>query len=195
MFAVAATVATLNDSFERSGARRLIVCKYMNTFTTCGASSRCRAGAPRQTFHKNGTGKLLQEARNVSSMADIHYIQQKKPMGQGDAVLMAERHVSDEPFAVLLGDGIIRGELCIKQLMDVYGVHKCSVRAVEAVDGVSKYEIVKCSKIDGPIYPVEDVVEKPNAPSKRGAIGSYILTPAIFSCIKEVEPKLGGRYN
>ncbi len=128
-------------------------------------------------------------------MVDIHYIRQKDPKGLGDAVLRAERHVGDEPFAVLLGDDIIKGELCIKQLMDVYEAHKCSVLAVEAVNDVSKYGIVKCSKIDESIYRVEDVVEKPNArdaPSKMGAIGRYILTPAIFSCINEVEPGFGG---
>ena len=144
---------------------------------------------------KNGKDKLLQEVRDVSSMVDIHYIRQKEPKGLGDAVLRAEKHVGDEPFAVLLGDDIIMGELCIKQLIDVYEMHKCSVLAVEAVDDVSKYGIVKCSKIDELIYRVEDAVEKPNAsdaPSKMGAIGRYVLTPAIFSCIKEVEPGFGG---
>ena len=144
---------------------------------------------------KNRKGELLQEVRDISSMVDIHYIRQKEPKGLGDAVLRAEKHVGDEPFAVLLGDDIIRGELCIKQLMDVYEMHKCSVLAVEEVDDVSKYGIVKCSKIDELIYRVEDVIEKPNvrdAPSKMGAIGRYILTPAIFSCIREVEPGFGG---
>ncbi|MCK4459826.1 MAG: UTP--glucose-1-phosphate uridylyltransferase GalU [Methanosarcinales archaeon] len=144
---------------------------------------------------KNGKDKLLQEVQDISSMVDIHYIRQKDPKGLGDAVLRAERHVGDEPFAVLLGDDIIRGELCIKQLMDVYEVHKCSVLAVEVVDDVSKYGIVKGSKIDESIYRVDDIIEKPDArdaPSKMGAIGRYILTPAIFSCIREVEPGFGG---
>lgn len=144
---------------------------------------------------RTGKAKLLQEVQDISSMVDIHYIRQKEPRGLGDAILRAERHIGNEPFAVLLGDDIIRGELCIKQLMDVYERHKCSVLAVEEVNDVSKYGIVKCSKIDELVYRVEDVVEKPNernAPSKIGAIGRYILTPAIFSCIKELEPGVGG---
>ena len=144
---------------------------------------------------KNGKGELLQEVRDISSMVDIHYTRQKEPKGLGDAVLRAEKHVGDEPFAVLLGDDIIMGELCIKQLMEVYETHKCSVLAVEEVDDVSKYGIIKGSKIDESVYRVEDVVEKPDAcdaPSKMGAIGRYILTPAIFSCIRKVKPGVGG---
>ena len=144
---------------------------------------------------KNGKDELLKEVRDISSMVDIHYIRQKEPKGLGDAVLRAEKHVGDETFAVLLGDDIIRGESCIKQLMDVYTTHKCSVLAVEEVSDVSKYGIIKGSKIDESVYRVEDIIEKPNArdaPSNMGAIGRYILTPAIFSCIKEVEPGVGG---
>jgi UTP--glucose-1-phosphate uridylyltransferase len=144
---------------------------------------------------KNGKDALLKEVRDISSMVDIHYIRQKEPKGLGDAVLRAEKHVGDEPFAVLLGDDIIRGELCIKQLMDVYTTHKCSVLAVEEVSDVSKYGIIKGSKIDESVYRVEDIIEKPDArdaPSNMGAIGRYILTPAIFSCIKGVEPGFGG---
>ena len=123
------------------------------------------------------------------------YIRQKEPKVLGDAVLREEKHIGDETFAVLLGDDIIGGELCIKQLMDVYTTRKRSVLAVEEVSDVSKYGIIKGSKIDESVYRVEDIVEKPNArdaPSNMGAIGRYILTPAIFSCIKEVEPGFGG---
>lgn len=138
---------------------------------------------------------LLQEVKDISSMADIHYIRQKEPKGLGDAVLRAEKHIGDQPFAVLLGDDIIRGELCIKQLLDVYTTYGCSVLSVEEVADVSKYGIIKGSKIDGYTYRVEDIVEKPDArdaPSRMGAVGRYILTPAIFSCIKKTKPGVGG---
>ncbi|RLG26678.1 UTP--glucose-1-phosphate uridylyltransferase [Methanosarcinales archaeon] len=139
--------------------------------------------------------ELLKEMKDISSMVDIHYIRQKEPKGLGDAVLRAEKHIDDETFAVLLGDDIIRGELCIKQLMDVYTRYQCSVLAVEEVSDVSKYGIIKGEKIDETIYDVEDVVEKPDvydAPSRMGTVGRYILTPAIFSCIKKIKPGFGG---
>jgi len=144
---------------------------------------------------KNGKDELLKEVRDISSMVDIHYIRQKEPKGLGDAVLRAEKHIDDETFAVLLGDDIIRGESCIKQLMGVYTTYKRSVLAVEEVSDVSKYGIIQGSKIDESVYRVDDIIEKPDArdaPSNMGAIGRYILTPAIFSCIKEVAPGFGG---
>jgi UTP--glucose-1-phosphate uridylyltransferase len=134
---------------------------------------------------------LLKEVRDISSLIDIHYIRQKEPKGLGDAVLKAEKHVGDEPFAVLLGDDIIKDNTpCIKQLMDVYQKYKNSVIAVEEVKNkdVSRYGIIRGTEIDKLVYRIEDIIEKPSleeAPSNIGAVGRYILTPEIFDCIKE----------
>jgi UTP--glucose-1-phosphate uridylyltransferase len=133
----------------------------------------------------------LKKVRDISSLIDIHYIRQKEPKGLGDAVLKAEKHVGDEPFAVLLGDDIIKDDTpCIKQLMDVYQKYKNSVIAVEEVknEDVSRYGIIRGTEIDKLVYRIEDIIEKPSleeAPSNIGAVGRYILTPEIFDCIKE----------
>jgi UTP--glucose-1-phosphate uridylyltransferase len=134
---------------------------------------------------------LLKEVRDISSLADIHYVRQKEPRGLGAAVLRAEKHVGNEPFAVLLGDDIIKGETpCLRQLMDIY--ERCenpgAVIGVEQVEDVTKYGIIKGDKIDKSVYRVEDIIEKPSfaeAPSNIGAVGRYILSPEIFSYIKE----------
>jgi UTP--glucose-1-phosphate uridylyltransferase len=49
----------------------------------------------------------LKQVRQISDMATIHYIRQRDPLGLGHAVAVAEEHVGDEPFAVLLGDDIM----------------------------------------------------------------------------------------
>ena len=142
---------------------------------------------------QNGKYELLREVKDISSLVDIHYIRQKEPKGLGDAVLKAEKHVGSEPFAVLLGDDIIKGDVpCIKQLMDIYQEYGgCNgVIAVEEVKDVSKYGIIKGTEIDldKSVYRVEDIIEKPSleeAPSDMGAVGRYILTPEIFNCIKK----------
>jgi len=145
---------------------------------------------------RNEKHELLREVKSISSLADIHYIRQKEPRGLGDAVLKAEKHVGDEPFAVLLGDDIIKGDTpCIKQLMDVYQRYNKSVIAVEEVKEVSKYGIIKGREIEDSVYSVEDIIEKPSleeAPSDIGTVGRYILTPEIFDCIKETPPGKGG---
>ena len=150
---------------------------------------------------QNKKYELLKEVKDISSLVDIHYIRQKEPKGLGDAVLKAEKHVGDEPFAVLLGDDIIKGDIpCIKQLMDVYQKYESSsaVIAVEKVKDVSKYGIIKIKgkeiDLDKSVYRIEDIIEKPSleeAPSNIGTVGRYILTPEIFPCIKETPPGKG----
>ena len=150
---------------------------------------------------QNKKYELLQEVKDISSLVDIHYIRQKEPKGLGDAVLKAEKHIGDEPFAVLLGDDIIKGDTpCIKQLMDVYQKYDNTVIAVEEVKNkdVSKYGIIKIKgkeiDLDKSVYRIEDIIEKPSleeAPSNIGTVGRYILTPEIFSCIKATPPGKG----
>ena len=53
---------------------------------------------------------LLNEVRHAANLANIHYIRQKEPLGLGHAVWCARNFIGDEPFAVLLGDDIVRGK-------------------------------------------------------------------------------------
>jgi len=145
--------------------------------------------------HKSSMLKKVQE---VSSLVDIHYIRQKVPRGLGDAILRAEKHIGDEPFAVLLGDDIIVGTTpCTRQLIEVFGHTQGPVIAVNEIphEKVSSYGIIKGRPLDPSLYCVEDIVEKPrleDTPSRIGVIGRYIFTPDIFACIREVQPGFGG---
>ena len=58
-------------------------------------------------LERSGKFDELKEVREISDMADMHFVRQKDPNGLGAAVAMAEQHVAGEPFAVLLGDDII----------------------------------------------------------------------------------------
>lgn len=146
---------------------------------------------------QTGNIKLLREIRDISSLADIHYVRQKEPKGLGDAILKAEKHVGNEPFAVLLGDDIIKAEIpCIKQLMNLFETLKKSVIAVEMVakEKISNYGIIKGREINESLYLVADIIEKPSlrvAPSNIGAAGRYVFTPEIFDCIKKTSPGKG----
>ena len=147
---------------------------------------------------KNKKQHLLDIVQNISSLVDIHYIRQKEPLGLGDAVLRAEKHICDEPFAVLLGDDIIRNDKpCTQQLIDTFERYRCSVIAVEDVpkEMVSSYGIIKGRKLEESLYLLEDIVEKPTmeeAPSTMGAIGRYVFTPEIFDCLKRTSRGIGG---
>ncbi len=147
---------------------------------------------------KNKKQHLLDIVQNISSLVDIHYIRQKEPLGLGDAVLRAEKHICNEPFAVLLGDDIIRNDRpCTQQLIDTFERFRCSVIAVEDVpkEMVSSYGIIKGRQLEESLYLLEDIVEKPKveeAPSTMGAIGRYVFTPEIFDCLKQTPKGIGG---
>lgn len=116
----------------------------------------------------------------------------------GDAIACAEKHVGDEPFAVLLGDSITKGTIpCTKQLIDVYNKYGKSSISLEAVpkDKVERYGIINGSQVEPNIYKIDELVEKPKAseaPSNLAIMGRYVLTQDIFDKIKETEAGVGG---
>ncbi len=147
---------------------------------------------------QKGQDDLLKIAKDVSELANIHYIRQKEPRGLGHAVLTAKNFIGNEPFAVLLGDDIVVSKQpCLSQMMDVFNEYKTSILGVQRVsdDAVSKYGIVKCKNIEGRIYKVQDMVEKPNkkdAPSNIAILGRYIITPSIFKYLETQGEGAGG---
>ncbi len=151
-----------------------------------------------EMYLKKGRKKQhLDVIKEISAIPDIHYIRQKEPLGLGDAILRAEKHIGDDPFAVLLGDDIIVNSVpCTQQLIRVFGEYGCSTLAVEEVPAkkISSYGIIRGRSINETLYLVEDIIEKPDAhqaPSNLGAIGRYVFTPEIFDCIKNTSPGHG----
>lgn len=145
-------------------------------------------------------GKYLQldEIRKITYMADIHYIRQKEPLGLGHAVWCARRFIGDEPFAVLLGDDIVRAEKpCLKQLIDVYEAYGISVIGVQNVplEHVSRYGIVDAQVVGPGLSRVRNLIEKPLpelAPSTLAITGRYVLTPSVFGFLEKMEAGAGG---
>ena len=141
----------------------------------------------------------LKQVREISDMAVIHYIRQRDPLGLGHAVSVAEDHVGDEPFAVLLGDDIMAESNPL--LSEMLRVHERYGRSVLAAMQVSRDEIGLYGCIepefveDDRLARVLSIVEKPDpevAPSNLAAIGRYVLTPEIFDALRRLEPGVGG---
>lgn len=149
-------------------------------------------------LEKSGKNDLLKIARDVSEIANIHYIRQKEPKGLGQAVLTAKNFIGNEPFAVLLGDDIIHSEKpCLKQMIEVYDQYQTSILGVQRVPkkDVSKYGIISGDSITDRMYHVKDMVEKPDqseAPSDVAILGRYIITPTIFDYLENQETGAGG---
>jgi len=147
---------------------------------------------------RKGHQPQLDEILRISSLANIEFVWQKEMKGLGDAVRLARNHIGDEPFALLLGDTIIQSDIpAIRQLMEIHAKHGGSVIGLETVppEKVSRYGVIKGSILNGKVYLLDDLVEKPpvdNAPSNLAIAGRYVLTADIFSCLERVTPGLLG---
>jgi UTP--glucose-1-phosphate uridylyltransferase len=140
----------------------------------------------------------LKLIREISDMAAIHYIRQKDPLGLGHAIAVAQEHVGEEPFAVLLGDDIMaESNPLLAEMLQVHERYGRSVLAAMEVsrDEISMYGSIELEFVEDRLARVIGVVEKPSpseAPSNLAAIGRYILTPEIFDCIRAIEPGVAG---
>jgi UTP--glucose-1-phosphate uridylyltransferase len=156
--------------------------------------------APELRMHleRHGKSRQLEELRKISRFGGIHFVRQREPKGLGDAVLCAEKHCGDDPFAVLLGDDIMKDSIpCTKQLIDIFEKTGSSVIAVQKVpkEHLSRYGIVKGKECGDNLLLLEDIVEKPRpeaAPSHFGSIGRYVFTPSLFSCLEHTPHGAGG---
>ncbi len=134
---------------------------------------------------------LLEEVRKISSLAELRYIRQKKALGLGHAILMAEKYIGQEPFAVLLPDNVFDcATPCIKQLIEAYSGLKASVVGLDYVDRneTERHGIIKSKHVSERVFQIEDLIEKPSpdkAFSNLGVFGRYIFEPDIFKAIKK----------
>jgi UTP--glucose-1-phosphate uridylyltransferase len=146
-----------------------------------------------------GKQSLLELLRSVR-MDDMHfsYVRQHRMLGLGHAVLCAEHVVGSKPFAVLLADDLMVGEPpVLSQMSEQFARLGRSVLAVQEVpqEHTRRYGIVAGKPIEERITQIERIVEKPapeQAPSRIGVAGRYILTPSIFSHLRQLGSGAGG---
>ncbi|MEL7610106.1 MAG: UTP--glucose-1-phosphate uridylyltransferase GalU [Bacillota bacterium] len=147
---------------------------------------------------KNKT-ELLKMVRDISDLAQIHYIRQKQALGLGHAISCARSFIGDEPFAVLLGDNVVKSAApSLKQLIDVYERTGCTVIGVQDVpdEQVSRFGIVGAvGDPSADVFEVSRLVEKPrleDAPSHTAILGRYVITPDIFKILERQTPGVNG---
>ena len=141
--------------------------------------------------------KYLYEIQEIIDKSVITYVRQKKMLGLGHAILTGEPLIGNESFAVVLADDLcFNNDLSVlSQMLKIYEKYKCSIVAIQEVpmSQVSNYGIIEGELIDNSndIYEVTNMIEKPDkkkSPSNLAIIGRYILTPNIFSILRELAP-------
>ncbi|KRT75420.1 MAG: UTP-glucose-1-phosphate uridylyltransferase, UTP--glucose-1-phosphate uridylyltransferase [Candidatus Rokubacteria bacterium CSP1-6] len=151
-------------------------------------------------YYLQDRGKLeeLAEIKTISELASVSYVRQREPLGLGHAILCARPLVGEEPFGVFLGDDlIVAPNPCMRQLLGVFERYGGPVVAVERVPGdqISRYGVIRPKPLEGKVYEVLDLVEKPaarEAPSDLAIIGRYVLTPDLFPVLAETRPDARG---
>ena len=118
----------------------------------------------------------------------------------GDAIFKAQTMIGDEPFGVILADDICdtpNNPGVMKQMVELFNKHQKSIVAIMEVpkDKTDAYGIISGQEIEKDVYQIETMIEKPNpeeAPTNLAIIGRYILTPEVFSYLKNTKPGAGG---
>src|SRR5690606_22841162 len=129
---------------------------------------------------------------------DLITVRQQVPLGLGHARWCARAIVGDEPFAILLPDGLMVGEPgCMKQMVEAYnevGGNLISVLEVPREE-VSSYGVIDPGRETGALTEVKGLVEKPpvdKAPSNKIISGRYILQPEVMRVLEAQEKGAGG---
>ncbi len=147
-----------------------------------------------------GNVELLERITQIvpETVSRVH-VTQPEALGLGHAILCAESIVDDEPFAILLADDLIRsqGRGALAQMLEVHDHTGASVIGVEEIPEkmTRSYGIVGVNQSEDGFQEIHTIVEKPapeNAPSRLGVVGRYVLSPHVFSCLRDVQAGAGG---
>ena len=158
-----------------------------------------RVGELEAALERKGDTVRLQKVNYSTELAEVHYLRQGDPLGLGHAVLRAQMHVGNEPFAVLLGDDLIdERDPLLSRMLEVQAERNASVVALLEVDPslAHLYGIATVEATDeDDVVRVTGLVEKPSEGtqlSNLAVIGRYVLRPEIFGILDSTEPGRGG---
>jgi UTP--glucose-1-phosphate uridylyltransferase len=146
-----------------------------------------------------GRADELAALERPERLADVSFVVQQEPRGNGHAVLVAREQVGAEPFAMVWGDDVVVARPpAVAQLIDARerlggGSVACAIRVTP--EEASRYGVVAGERVDERTLRVSSIVEKPDpadAPSDLAVVHGYVLEPEIFDALAELPPGKGG---
>lgn len=145
--------------------------------------------------------EVLEEVKKIEELfksISFSYVLQKKPLGDGHAVLQAAKLVNQEPVVCLFVDDIIEARTpAVLQLTKIFKTCQKPIIGLYRVaqEKISHYGIVGIEKIANRLFKIKKIIEKPSseqAPSDLAIVGRYILTPDVFDYLKKAKPNKRG---
>ena len=149
------------------------------------------------TLRARGKDAYADEVERVGNL-NVSYVYQDEPLGLGHAIHCAAEACGDEPFFVLLGDVLVPDNNVCPKMLEISRAHGgASGIAVLPVpdDQVSRYGIIDGVEVEGGVWKVSGLVEKPkleDAPSNLSVFGRYLLSPRVMELLADAKPTVGG---
>ncbi len=150
-----------------------------------------------KVLKERGKKKILEELKSFKeTFKDVSFtsVVQKKPLGDGHALLQAKKFVGQDPVATLFADDVVDSKTpCLAQLKNVFKTCQKPVLSLYRLpkEKISAYGVVKEEKIANRLYKIKGIVEKPsldNIVSNLAMVGKHILTPEVFNYLEKAEP-------
>lgn len=144
----------------------------------------------------------LEAVKSIGTLAralNFSYVQQKEPLGDGNAVLQAAKLVGESPCVLLYPDDVVESKIpCASQLIRIYKTAQKPVQALFRLpkEKLSAYGVVDCEVIANRLYKIKKIVEKPSTPdaivSDLTIVGRRILTAEVFDYLRKARPNKKG---
>ena len=141
-----------------------------------------------EEFLVSNNKKQLQN-RITDFNAEFYFIRQKKMLGTGDALMLAEDFTKGEPFVVAYPDDVVISKIPLT--LRLINAFKDTGRTVIAVEEIAsndsgRYGIVTAEKSKNGLL-VKKIHEKPKLKTNGSVIaslGRYLFTPELFAVLK-----------
>lgn len=160
-----------------------------------------KGGIPERALKSRYKNHFIQQQKDLEEISKKVYFSrviQKKPLGDGHAILMAENLIKKKPCAVLFDDDIVYSRTpCLKQLIKVFKKYRAPVMALYKVPKSSFqfYGMIGGEKVANRVYRIKKIIEKPSikeSPSNLAIVGKRIITPEVFKYLKKSSPGARG---
>lgn len=153
---------------------------------------------------KKNKKELATMIKKIGDIANIQFIRQKEPLGLGHAIKCGKIFCGNDPFAVILGDDVVKNSTnekpALKQCIDAFAQTNSCVVGIQKINKemVNKYGIVipksKNEEIKK-IFALKGLIEKPpinKTTSNYAILGRYVLTNDIFKALEKTKPDKSG---
>ena len=153
---------------------------------------------------KKGKLDLLKTIQDIiPNGMKFSFAEQKEPLGNGHAILMAKELVGKRDFIVMWPDDIyinFHGEGILKQLCDVYEKNGGVVENIMEFprEEMTRYGALVGAVREGRTVHAKGLVEKPkleDVPSNYASMGPYILPNVVMDILPEVKNGSNGEIN